>query len=75
MSSQPDLFPPIQRSITGRLPCPFCGSTELSLIVFGEKQTPLMIQCKKCGASGPNSVEEPTEAILRALWDLRAVVV
>lgn len=57
------------RSVSGRVPCPFCGSISLSLIVFGADKKPLLIQCKKCGATGPSgkTVEE-----MNALWDMRA---
>lgn len=64
ITAQPD-----RRSFTGRLPCPFCGSIELSMVTVGEQRTPLLLQCNHCGSTGPQA---DTETRLGALWDVRA---
>lgn len=60
------------RSRTGRLPCPFCGSVDLSLVLYGVDKKPLLIKCNKCGASGPlgETIEQ-----LDALWDVRSTLI
>lgn len=63
------LMEQMHRSVTGRLPCPFCGSVKLSLIVVGEKKKPLLIQCSSCGATGPTGKDIKE---MDALWDMRA---
>lgn len=59
-------------SLTGLLPCPFCGHTKLSRVSRKQPRgevVPLCIQCEACGATGP--VAETHEQ-LSALWDVRA---
>jgi transcription elongation factor Elf1 len=68
---QPELIE--RRSRTGRKPCPFCGSIDLVLVTFGKDDKPLLLQCKSCGATGPNpNGTTIDEEQLAALWDLRA---
>lgn len=59
-------------SLTGLLPCPFCGQAELSRFSRKEENetpTPICIQCDSCGATGPVAA---THDQLSALWDVRA---
>lgn len=63
---------PLIHSISGRLPCPFCGSVGLSLISLEGR--PLMIQCNACLATGPSLEGASTDELAR-LWDTRAEVV
>ena len=53
------------------LPCPFCGSSEVSVQMlrpaWGES-IPVRIRCLKCHAAGP--IAEAEEAI-RAKWNQR----
>lgn len=50
-------------------PCPFCQSREISLVVLGEKQTPVLIHCDACGAAGP--LAHTTEQFIER-WNNRA---
>lgn len=56
------------RSAKGNKPCPFCGSTQLALVVHNPTQKPVLIECETCGASGPIAA---TEKQLAALWNMR----
>ena len=61
-------------SATGLIPCPFCGSVELSRVQYRFESgeiTPLMFQCEGCAATGP--VAE-TEEELRSKWDARVSI-
>lgn len=59
-------------SVTGLLPCPFCGSVDLSHISLPDSnETPAMfigIQCDSCGATGPTTGSKEQH---RQLWQLR----
>jgi len=60
-------------SKTGLLPCPFCGSIELSGITIdneGEK-IPITISCNECGATGP-TLKGGTMKAIRTAWQIRA---
>jgi Lar family restriction alleviation protein len=61
-------------SLTGLLPCPFCGSISLTRVSRQETTgviTPLCIHCDACGATGPTA---ETHDKLSALWDVRAAI-
>lgn len=53
----------------GNMPCPFCGSVELSLITLREKPDHQFIQCEQCLANGPSCDGRETAAIH---WNKRA---
>lgn len=59
-------------SVSGLLPCPFCGMAKLARVTRtppeGEPE-PICIQCETCGATGPTAT---THEHLRVLWDIRA---
>lgn len=63
-------------SVTGLLPCPFCGSTDLSHYhkapTAETPKTPICIMCEACGATGPCHGE--TKDQQRAQWQARAEV-
>lgn len=61
-------------SVSGLLPCPFCGSIELAMITVPEKnQIPPLywLQCNHCGSTGPN---KETIDQVRLAWDVRAEI-
>src|SRR5690606_32719234 len=47
------------RTLLGNLPCPFCGSVNLSLIV-AKSNGHGWVQCESCAASGPAASSEAT---------------
>lgn len=61
-------------SLTGLMPCPFCGMVTLSSVSYQPPDAtpkPLCIQCETCGATGPIAASHDQ---LRALWDVRAAI-
>jgi len=55
-------------TMLGNLPCPFCGSTNLSNIRAKKESKTSWIECESCGATGPQSARAVTEAH----WNKRA---
>jgi Lar family restriction alleviation protein len=51
-------------------PCPFCGSTDVSIEVRGDRH--LRVLCCSCAAKGPHVYFVRVEAI--AAWNRRAEV-
>lgn len=61
-----------QRSPTGLLPCPFCGSVDLSGVESGtETKRIYFVECNVCNCIGP-VVENKNQA--RVLWDTRRTI-
>lgn len=59
-------------SVSGLLPCPFCGSVKLAHVATrATEEAPeqfLFIQCDGCGATGPTTESREQQ---RALWGVR----
>lgn len=63
------------RSSTGLLPCPFCGSVDLSMLTYSkteDKPQVQYLQCNCCLCTGPWA---ETESQVRVRWDVRATPV
>lgn len=75
MSNEPkvliaDLAETMPLTMLGNLPCPFCGSTNLSRITYTGKGEAdhTFIQCERCLAAGPSRITADSEAA----WNARA---
>lgn len=63
-----DLVESTPLTMLGNLPCPFCGSTNLSSVRAKKESKCGWIECETCGATGPNSMCK----VVEAHWNKRA---
>jgi len=63
-----DVVDTVPLTMLGNLPCPFCGSTNLSRLRPKKEGMAAWIMCESCGATGPNQSVDAAEA----WWNKRA---
>ena len=51
------------------LPCPHCASDNLEVVVVLQESRVLAVRCRECGARGPESLGNETDAMFA--WNQR----